>query len=155
MQAFPRSCVFVLSTMLVLSACSRAPERQHVVVSGPLSIEANSSAIVQSPEPMRLPNYWSAICLQPAIPNSLASDGHFGVLAPNGTQFFPKVLLRNSAGVEDSFDQSGQMGGSDGQWLCFESSAPVSSLHAPYIAVVIQSPSNLKLAAVKWHSSDK
>jgi hypothetical protein len=152
MISLSRSTFAAFSIAFFAGGCSK--ERQHVSVSGPIHIAANVAVTLKSPEPLRAPNYWNALCLQPSTPNALASNGTYGVLSATGEQFFPKVFLRNEAGTEDAFESSVQMGSIDGLWLCFEPTSHQQPLHTPYLGVRIISPTDLELKAIKWHSSD-
>lgn len=149
-RAWP-TALLILAFALVHLGCSRAPERQHVAVSGSVEIAANAAHTIESPQPLVTPNYWNALCLQPRTPNALSKAGRFGILSANGEEFFPQVFMRSVSGTEDQFSLAGQMGDS----LCFQPASHEQALHSPYIAARILSPSNLSINAVQWHSSDK
>ena len=135
-----------------LASCAETP-RDHVQVSGPIVVPANSKFIIKSPKPLAAPNVWNALCLLPADPKQLPPDG-FTFRAADGSTFIPKVAVRNAQGIEDSLTIVGGLGAEGGVWLCFfDSTGQV--LHAPFTDVVLVSPKELSLKAVKWHSSDK
>lgn len=147
------AALFILAIGQV--SCTRSLDRQHIEVLGRIELLQNNMLVLPVPEPLRTPNNWNALCIQPDAPYSLAQNLPAGVRGSTGDTFRPLVRLRNNAGEEDSFDQAGNSGGIDGMWLCFEPGSKNQILHSPYSFVVITSPEAITIKAIRWHSSDK
>ena len=141
--------------VLIASACDSTSEHEHVLVSGPLNVNANQRTIVKSPISLQTPNYFNSVCLLPANPTELQAAPDFGFVNQGGKKFNPGVYARNKAGVEDRFPIVGNLMAQDGVWQCYDAEGISDNLHSPYVEIVIFSPEPLNLRAIKWHSSDK
>ncbi len=139
----------------ILSIWGCSPEREHIIVSGPVHVLANQRISIKSPIPLHTPNYWNSVCLLPDIPTQAAKLPDYGFVNDKGKAFKPVVNVGNVAGVEDSLPVTGNLGAEDGIWLCFEPKGGNVQLHSPYTDVILLSPEPITIKSIKWHSSDK
>ena len=149
-----RALIASLSLLLLQTACSQAPGAQQVQIPGPVFLRSGAQFTVKAPEPLRTPNYFNALCMQPVPPLGLVKSLPAGLLTPAGELVRPSVRLRNAVGIEDRFEVLGNLAGDGGEWLCFHP-ASESVMHSPYTEVVIVSPVEVQIGAIRWYSSDK
>lgn len=146
--------IFAIAILSVVG-CTPVPDREHLLVSGPVHVSANQRFSIKSPNLLHTPNYWNSVCLLPDLPTQLSEVPNFGFVGASGKPFSPEVHVRNADGIEDSLPDSGDLGTEDGIWLCFQPKGDNVQLHSPYTEVVILSPEPISIKSIKWHSSDK